>query len=56
MKHGPIALIESDKKAETAVILFVFNNETYEVLMNAVDQMASRNALVIIVTDCKAKI
>lgn len=56
MKHGPLALIESDKVKQTAVILFVFDNETYEQCMNAVDQMRSRNALVIIVTDCKKKI
>ena len=56
MKHGPIALIESDKKAETVVILFVLDNPTFEVMMNAVDQMASRSAYVVIVTDCQAKI
>jgi glucosamine--fructose-6-phosphate aminotransferase (isomerizing) len=56
MKHGPIALIESEKKAETVVILFVLDNPTYEVMMNAVDQMASRNAFIVILTDCQAKI
>ena len=56
MKHGPIALIDSDKPKSTTVILFVLDNETYEPLMNAVDQMRSRNAQVIIVTDCKEKI
>ena len=53
MKHGPIALIESDKKQETAVILFILRNETFTVMMNALDQMHSRNAYVIIVTDCE---
>lgn len=56
MKHGPIALIESGKVKETVVFLFVLDNETYEQLMNAVDQMRSRNAHVILVTDCKKKI
>lgn len=56
MKHGPIALIESDKPKETAVILFIFDNDTFEVCANAFDQMSSRNALVIIITDCKQKI
>ena len=56
MKHGPIALIESDKPKETAVILFILDNDTFEVCANAFDQMSSRNALVIIVTDCKKKI
>ncbi|TXH59673.1 MAG: hypothetical protein E6Q89_01950 [Bacteroidia bacterium] len=53
MKHGPIALIDSDHPKETAVILFIFDNDTFEVCANAFDQMSSRNALVIIVTDCK---
>lgn len=56
MKHGPIALIESDKPKETAVILFILDNDTFEVCANAFDQMTSRNALVVIVTDCKQKI
>ena len=56
MKHGPIALIDSDHPKETAVILFIFDNDTFEVCANAFDQMSSRNALVIVVTDCKQKI
>lgn len=56
MKHGPIALIESEKPKETAVILFILDNDTFEVCANAFDQMRSRNALVIIVTNCKSKI
>lgn len=53
MKHGPIALIESDKPETTTVILFVLNNGTFEIMMNAVDQMYSRKAKVILVTNCK---
>ncbi|XP_031472745.1 uncharacterized protein LOC116245226 [Nymphaea colorata] len=56
MKHGPIALIESDRKLETAVILFVLRGETFTVMMNALDQMHSRNAFVIIITDCEEDI
>jgi glucosamine--fructose-6-phosphate aminotransferase (isomerizing) len=56
MKHGPIALIESHKKQETAVILFILRNETFTVMMNALDQMHSRNAYVIIITDCQEEI
>jgi len=56
MKHGPIALIESDKKQETVVFLFVLDNGTYSIMMNALDQMHSRNAYVIIITDCQEKI
>ena len=53
MKHGPIALIESDKPKETPIILFILDNDTFEVCANAFDQMRSRNAQVIIVTNCK---
>jgi glucosamine--fructose-6-phosphate aminotransferase (isomerizing) len=56
MKHGPIALIDSDKPKSTTIILFVLDNDTYEPLMNAVDQMSSRNAQLVIVTDCRHKI
>lgn len=56
MKHGPIALIESEKPFSTPVILFIMDNDTFEVCANAFDQMRSRNALVIIVTNCKEKI
>ena len=59
MKHGPIALIDSDKKdnkEKTVVIIFVLDNETYPVCMNAVDQMHSRNAYVILVTNCPNRI
>jgi hypothetical protein len=38
------------------VILFILDNDTFEVCANAFDQMSSRNALVILVTDCKKKI
>ena len=53
MKHGPIALIESNKKHETMIILWVLDNETFMQSMNALDQMCSRNAYVVLVTDCK---
>jgi glucosamine 6-phosphate synthetase-like amidotransferase/phosphosugar isomerase protein len=53
MKHGPIALIDSEHNQETVVILFILNNETFEQMMNALDQMHSRNAYVIIITDCQ---
>ena len=38
------------------VILFILNNETYEVMMNALDQMHSRKAYVIVITNCQDKI
>lgn len=56
MKHGPIALIDSEHPKSTVVIIFVINNSTFEQVMNAVDQMIARNAKVIIITDCKQRI
>jgi glucosamine--fructose-6-phosphate aminotransferase (isomerizing) len=56
MKHGPIAMIASDKPKETVVFLFILDNETFPLLMNALDQMHSRKAYIVVVTDCKKKI
>lgn len=54
MKHGPIALIDSrpGKEKSTVVFLFILKNETFPFLMNALDQMHSRNAYVVVITDC----
>ena len=52
MKHGPIALIQSNKNKQTVVFLFILKNETFTVLMNALDQMHSRKAYVVVITDC----
>ena len=63
MKHGPIALIESDSSKlakkphlQTAVILFVLDNEDFEVMMNAIDQMHSRQAYVVVITNCQERV
>ena len=56
MKHGPIALINSEKKEDTVVFIWVLDNDTFSSSMNAVDQMYSRNAYVILITDCSEKI
>lgn len=54
MKHGPIALINSEKghEKETVVFLFILDNETYPYCTSALDQMHSRNAFVVVITDC----
>ena len=54
MKHGPIALIDSTpgKKRQTVVFLFILENDTYPYLMNALDQVHTRNAYPVIITDC----
>lgn len=54
MKHGPIALIDSTPGNEksTVVFLFILDNETFPFLMNCLDQMHSRNAYVVVITDC----
>lgn len=55
MKHGPIALIASDKPQETVVFLFILDNDTFPLLMNTLDQMHSRKAYIVVVTDCKKR-
>lgn len=54
MKHGPIALINSEPghEKETVVFLFILDNETFPYCLNALDQMHSRNAFVVVITDC----
>ena len=54
MKHGPIALInsESGHEKETVIFLFILDNETFSDCMNALDQIHSRNAFVVVITDC----
>ena len=58
MKHGPIALIDSTNGHEktTVVFLFILNNDTFAVLTNCLDQMHSRNAYVVVITDCIEKL
>ena len=58
MKHGPIALIDSrpGKEKSTVVFLFILDNQTLNVLTNALDQMHSRNAYVVVITDCIEKL
>ena len=58
MKHGPIALIDSRPGFEksTVVFLWILDNETFPYLMNALDQMHSRNAYVVVITDCIDKL
>ena len=56
-------MIESDPKnleenpsLQTVVFLFILDNEEYRVMMNALDQMHSRLAYVVVVTNCLKKI
>lgn len=55
MKHGPIALIDSEKPQSTTVFLFILDNDTFNTLMNTLDQMHSRKAYIVIITDCKKR-
>ena len=36
--------------------MFVLRNDTFTVMMNALDQMHSRNAFVVVITDCEEDI
>jgi len=53
MKHGPIALVNSEVPQDTTVFIFVLDNDTFNTMMNTLDQMHSRKAYVVIITDCK---
>jgi glutamine---fructose-6-phosphate transaminase (isomerizing) len=55
MKHGPIALVNSEVAQETTVFLFILDNDTFNLLMNTLDQMHSRKAYVVVITDCKKR-
>jgi glucosamine 6-phosphate synthetase-like amidotransferase/phosphosugar isomerase protein len=55
MKHGPIALVASDKPQETVVFLFVLDNDTFPLLMYNLDHMHSIKSYVVVITDCKKR-
>jgi len=53
-KHGPIALI--DPVAHTPFVLIILNDENFGFMISTLNQIKSRGAYVIVVTDCKDKI
>ena len=56
MKHGPIALIDSNKNKESKVILMIFGDEYLNDMQLTLSEMHSRNAHTIVITDCLNKL
>lgn len=61
LKHGPISLISSNNPKSFKIVLFIFDDAKLAEMMLSLDQVHSREAYTIVVTDCyhlldKAKI
>jgi glucosamine--fructose-6-phosphate aminotransferase (isomerizing) len=53
-KHGPIAMIDSDKR--TPVICIVVRDSSLDDMVTNYNQLKSRNATIILLTNCEEKI
>jgi len=53
-KHGPIALI--NPVTHTPFVLIILNDENFDFMICTLNQIKSRGAYVVVVTDCKSKI
>lgn len=53
-KHGPLALIEEDKK--TVGVIYILDDENFEFNMSTLEQLKAKQAYTIVITDCKHKI
>lgn len=56
MKHGPIALLQSEEPKTSKVILIILDDEYLQDMLLTLSEMHSRNAFTIVVTDCRDKI
>lgn len=52
MKHGPIALINSDKADDTIVFIIILKDKNLPVTKVTLDEMHSRKAFIVVITDC----
>lgn len=52
MKHGPIALINCDKLGDTVVFILILKDKNLPITKVTLDEMHSRKAYCIVVTDC----
>lgn len=53
-KHGPLALIEEDKK--TLALIYILDNDDFEFNMSTLEQLKAKQAYTVVITDCKHKI
>lgn len=56
MKHGPIALIDSDAPLTTKILLLMFDDHTLTDMETTLSEMKARNAYTIVITDCEDKL
>lgn len=56
MKHGPLALVNSEKPKETTVIFLILDDKNLPALKVAVDELHSRKAHIIVITDCQEQL
>jgi glucosamine--fructose-6-phosphate aminotransferase (isomerizing) len=56
LKHGPLALIDSSNAKSSVVILIILDDEYFDNTYTALQQIQARNALTIVITDCKEKL
>ena len=52
LKHGPISLISSDRPKSFKIVLFIFDDAKLSEMCLSLDQVHSREAYTIVVTDC----
>lgn len=52
MKHGPIALIDSNHPGKTKVLLCIFEDEHLKEMELALSEVKSRAAHTMVITDC----
>lgn len=53
-KHGPLALIEEDKK--TLGVMFILDDEDLEFNLSTLEQLKAKQAFTIVITNCKHKL
>jgi glucosamine--fructose-6-phosphate aminotransferase (isomerizing) len=56
LKHGPIALINSDEPGSSKIILMILDDEHFHDMELALSEVKSRNAHTIVITDCSERL
>lgn len=56
MKHGPIALIDSQHPGKTKVILVILDDEHFDEMDTCLSEVKSRHAYTVVITDCYNKL
>jgi len=56
LKHGPLAMIDSENSKSTKLVLFAMDDFTIEDMDVAISEINAREGFVIVLTDCKEKL